>query len=473
MVYVGKVNELIANKLNSNINEQDKREYKQAEKENKYHQVLISLIESVYKREEKLGKTFLKELSNTILKCTLTDDLQISGMIHGLVINFTQSFHSIMTYFKDFVDFFQKTDASIEKVNQIFIINCIVETINLVLLVHRVDNNNIEIEGEKHYVLFNLIFFWLTTMKQNKTTKSDNILYLLIKTIKNSDFLLVLKIIYLGVLKFVIEKRSMTENTNSEVFDQLCFTHPDFFKIETLINENKNNTKFNNLNITFKEDRTKIYNFDATNLEFYERVLFDLIHKCEKKIIKYGRYTELEYLERRINLLFFENKDPTNNATIVVNEYLKYFKSYFEQFRIKFYRFDIIQDISSVDELYKEFKSMLNQVTLLRLIYIMHNNDMNIEASILLQYTRKLDYDLAYKLLKRGVETHNIDRLEYIWKITYFELLANIYYSSNKTEHLSVVADLIKRTSNHQFFKKHLLRKHFKILNFMKFIEKI
>src|SRR5690606_14885740 len=120
---------------------------------------------------------------------------------------------------------------------------------------------------------------------------------ILIKTIKNSDFLLVLKIIYLGILKFVLEKRSMTENLHNEILEQLNYINPDFNKIDTIINENKNNTKFSRLVINFKEDRSKIYNFDASMLEYFEDMLFDLIKKCEKKIIKYGKYAEIEYLE--------------------------------------------------------------------------------------------------------------------------------------------------------------------------------
>jgi hypothetical protein len=467
---------LITQKLEANLADADKREYIQAEKENKFHKVLISLVESVYKREEKLSKNFLKDLSNTIIEYTLTDDLQISGMIHGLIINYTQSFSSIINYFKDFVEFFQKTHEPGNKVNQICFINSVLETINLFLYINRNDRN-IDIEGDRHYNLFDLVFIWLTSLKQDKTAKLDNILYILIKTIKNVDFLIVLKTIYLGVLKFVIEKRNLTNNLSDEIFEQMKFINPEFYRLDSLINENKNNPKFSGISINFKEDKGKIYKFEANYLEFFERALFELINKCERKIIKYSKFNELEYLERRVNLLFFENKNfnysSEGTECPILNEYTQYFKCVYEGFKVKLHKCDLIQDLTGIDELYKEYKTLLNQVILIRLIYILNLKDMNVEASILLQYTRKLDYDLAYKFLKKNIDTHNINRLQYIWKITYFELLANAYHSCNKQEHLSVVSDLIRRISNHQYFKKHPLRKLFKILNFIKFIDNI
>jgi hypothetical protein len=380
-----------------------------------------------------------------------------------------------MTYFKDFVDFFQKTQEPGDKVNQIFFINSILEIANSILYISRKDK--VEIEGNRHYILLDLIFSWLSSFKQGKTTKSDNILYVLIKTIKNIDFLLVLKIIYLGALKFVIEKRNISESNNDELYDHFKFINPDFNKIDTLINENYSNPKFNGLNIVFKEDKTKIYKFDVNNLEFFERGLFELVKKCENKIIKYGKYNEQEYLERKVNFLFFENKSfnylTESTECLILDEYKKFLRCQFEQFKIKFNKSDLIQELVPIESLYKEFKSLLNPLILIRLVYILSCKNMNIEASILLQYTNKLDYDLAYKLLRKNIETHNIDKLQFIWKITYFELLANTYHINNKQEHLSVISDLIRRTSNHQYFKKHPLRKMFKILNFIKFIDNI
>jgi hypothetical protein len=59
---------------------------KMAYKENSFHISLIILIEAMYKGEQKLPKQFLTNLSGNILNLTLTDDLEISGMLHGLII---------------------------------------------------------------------------------------------------------------------------------------------------------------------------------------------------------------------------------------------------------------------------------------------------------------------------------------------------------------------------------------------------
>ena len=97
--------------------------------------------------------------------------------------------------------------------------------------------------------------------------------------------------------------------------------------------------------------------------------------------------------------------------------------------------------------------------------------DYSLEAAIIFQYTHKIDYDLAYKLIKKNSKKHNIGKLEYIWKLSYFELLANIYYKEENIEYLNIVTSMIKRTSNHQYFKKNAIRRHFKMINFFKIIE--
>ncbi len=101
----------------------------------------------------------------------------------------------------------------------------------------------------------------------------------------------------------------------------------------------------------------------------------------------------------------------------------------------------------------------------------MYSLEYSFEAAIILQYTHKIDYDLAYKLIKKNTQKHNSGKLEFIWKLSYFELLANIYYKEEKFENLNMVTTLIKRTSTHQYFKKNAIRRHFKIINFLKIVE--
>ena len=65
----------------------------------------------------------------------------------------------------------------------------------------------------------------------------------------------------------------------------------------------------------------------------------------------------------------------------------------------------------------------------------------------------------------------NFDNLKYIWKISIFEYLSNFYYSKNNIEAINKINALIKRISNHQYFKGHSIRKNFKIFNFFNFLD--
>ena len=81
---------------------------------------------------------------------------------------------------------------------------------------------------------------------------------------------------------------------------------------------------------------------------------------------------------------------------------------------------------------------------------------------------------MAYKLLKNICEKNEFIKIEcfkYIWKMCLFEYLANYFYNSNNHDALAKIKTLIKRVSNHQFFKGHLLRKNFKIVNFLDFLD--
>jgi hypothetical protein len=469
---------MIVGKINSNISELEKKDYKHGEKEIEYYLTLLTIIDNIFKGEEKLPAKFLKNLSNLILKLTLTDDLEISGLIHGLIINFTQDFNKIVNYFSDFVEFFMKTSNTlVEKVNQISQIHTILQVINFILYNQNLNTDNttelvnIPIEGKMHFELLNNILFWLNSYKDKKTSKQDSILFILIKTLKNSNFLLVLKIIYLGVLKFISDKKKMINPNNDEIYEMLSLSYPEVFKIDSLINENENNKILSRAKITFKEDNKMEYKYDAIFLETLQNIILKLIKKCEKKILRYGKFSEVEFLQRRINILFIDEQKI--NQYSIISEYTKFYKSYFEEFKIKFYKEDLLKNLSSVENLYKEFKESLDNINLIRFIYVLYKLGKIIEASILLQYIKELDYNLVYKLLQINYETHNIVCLEYVWKMEYFELLCHIYYNNGKQQHLDTLNGLIKRTSNHQFFKNHPLRKHFKILNFFKFIDNL
>jgi hypothetical protein len=483
--FLEKTSEVLKNKIPmSQLSENALRDYNITKKENFYHEILLTLIESVYNNEIKLAKKFLSSLSGNIITYTLTDDLQINGMIHGLIINFTQSFKHVKIYFDDFVEFFKQATNNNQKetVNLIYFLSLYLNIVNTILFSEN-KPKTVKIEGDLHLNLFNMIFFWLGNMQENITDTNDNILFILIETVKNSNFLIILKIIYSEVLSFLYEKRGLVKS-EEDIFDSICAINPIFYKLETIMYENKTNPVFSNLQIIFKPEFQKKYDFTALQINYFEDVLLKLLKKIEKKIRTFGKFTELQIIERRNNILFFEfvkrknsqinlisNSQFSNNEIVI--EYIKYYKIIFEDFKLKFYKEDMFIELTSINSYYSEFKSKLDEVILLRFVYILSSLNKSIEASIILQYKSKLDYDLVYKLLNKNLELHNSESLQYIWKITYFEYLANIYYTLNRIDDLSIVTNLIKRTSNHQFFKGHALRKLFKILNFFKFIENL
>ena len=147
----------------------------------------------------------------------------------------------------------------------------------------------------------------------------------------------------------------------------------------------------------------------------------------------------------------------------------------YSEFKSKYFTLDLINNISLCNEMYEEFKTLLDQNLLLTFVYVLSLKQNFLEAALLLQYMKNIDYDLVYKLLKNSLEstTINFNKFAFIWKSVYFEYLSNFFYIKRNEDALRTIKELIKRTSNHQFFKKHPLRKHFKIINFFKILDNI
>ncbi|MCQ2817505.1 MAG: hypothetical protein MJ252_09600, partial [archaeon] len=133
----------------------------------------------------------------------------------------------------------------------------------------------------------------------------------------------------------------------------------------------------------------------------------------------------------------------------------------------------LLKDFSQINGQYEKFKELVDQNTLKKFIYILCLEGKYFDAAVFLQYVKQLDYDLVYKILKRYTESDTVctDKFKYIWKMVYFEYLSNYYYKIRHQQALNQIKMLIKRTSNHQFFKKNPLRYHFKILNFFKLLD--
>jgi hypothetical protein len=268
-------------------------------KENSFQNCLVELIEkSINDNDMYLSNNFLKVLSQNILNNSLTDDMIVSGFIHSLLINFKNNFKEIIQYFNDFVEYFEKygQNFGLMKKNQIKFINLFITIVED----YNKNNQSYSIEGKIHNELINLVFFWIQSMKEEKIARGENILQILIKSIKRLDYLKIIKHLLLVVLSFIYEKKNMINNTKDDIVETLVVLDPKIFKIDFLLNDAPN--------ITFKEDFKLSYTFEASNLEFYEKEIFILLHKLEKKIKEHSKMPEVEFIKRRFSLYFSEKK---------------------------------------------------------------------------------------------------------------------------------------------------------------------
>ena len=486
--YLKEANEFInlfKNHLNNlstknNISKTEEIEILNNKKELSYYSILLIILETFFNNENKLRKNFLKNLSKTILRNTLTDNLNISGLIHCLILNFKENFKGIYNYFNDFVEFFQSelSKNKVETIKQIVLIARILSIFNLVL---NEDKNEIIIENELYKNLITIFLFWLGIEKEK------NILYILIESLKIVDYLYILKIIYLGIVKFIIEKKQLNEKENFEIYDIIYDIKPKLFKTDFFIEyeiKNCTNETIKNKKINFKTDNLNI-NFELNNIETYINKLFNLLFLIEKKISFFDKNLNNEkILERKNEMNFYKIVDIKNlednninfKINYVLNDYLNLLKIKFEKFKQDYFSLDIIDNYNIVNEYYKNFKELLDNDYLLKLIYILSKNNKFFEAVIFAQYLKKIDSNnLVYKLLKNFILDNNInyDYFQFIWKTVYFEYLSNFYYNKKNDEALKKIKLYFKRISNHQFFKGHPLRKHFKIINFFKIIDNI
>lgn len=444
-------------------------------KELSFLEFLLKLIEMIFSNKDKLEKKYLNNLSETIINKTLTDNLALSGKIHSMIINFKNDFKKIYRYFNDFVDFFSKssTGNKIEKVNQIGFLCRVLSVFNLVL--NQTKNSEVEIESEFHQNLINIFAFWL-----GKEIDSKNIIKQIIKSIKVTDYLRLLKIVYFEVLKFVIEKKhyAIMDNTN-QIYDIIYDMNPKVFKIDSLIEDDIAyiKEKYNITGIKFTEMNKGKYDFDPTLFGIYIKNLLNAILEIEEKIVKYDNLAEIDILKRRISIefVFLSECSKTKESILkdsegIVADFSKYEMIKFQDFKNNYFNIDMISDLSQAKGEYQKFKKMINQESLLRGVYILSQNGKYFEAAILCQYLKKINYDLVYTLLKLSVEsTINFDLFQFIWKAVYFESLSNSVKQNE--EALTKIKLMIKRVSNHQFFKKHPLRQHFKIINFFKLVD--
>ena len=535
-------------KITNNTNKKDDNDLQYVLKEITYYDIMLQLIENMINNKEKLPKTFFKNLSEFITNNALTGDLKLCGLIHSNMINFSHNLKLLHSYFTSFIQFFKEktADYKIEIIKQIEFITIIVKLLYIITeakkkIAFPFDKENIiEIQQDLHIELINIFIYWLSSdnnskdedkkteskklIKNLKYNPSINIIYILIESIRNLEFLKILKVLVSNVLEFVVKKKHLNDDieNNSELYDYIYEKKPKLFKINYLLDGVIKNIKvimdeqtyFINLKIKFLEspDRDK-YIFENGTFNFYIKNLFKLINQIDEKIYKYESIQKINELnsndnvkdlnEKISDIIKEDNKEIDYYDEILSNKKnrflssfyyiielnelncdketemaivngINYLQIYMSNFKIEYMKNDLMTDISKIKKSYENFKSLLNQDILYQLILCFIKQKRFLEGVILIQYSKKFDSEVAYKLLQYICEKNdfiNIVNFKYIWKMVLFEYLSNFFYKNNNLDALAKIKSLIKRVSNHQFLKGHPIRKHFKITNFINFLD--
>ena len=506
-------------------------------KEILYHSILLQILDSMINNNNQLPQNFILNLSDLIVKNTFTDNLSLSGLIHSSIINFESEYKIIYRYFNKLVEFFKGTNSENckEIINQTIFIARII-SVFFIIIDSKAKINSlgekeiiVNIEKDLHVNIINIFLFWLEKDTKNTENNKDlkyppsiNIIYILIETLKILDFLKIYKIIVLGVLEFLLDKKhsknnldeTMSEgNNNDNINEYIKQIKPKIFNINCLSEEElKRNKKIINnenlyysIKVNFVEAKGKdkyILKNSENYINFYINKLFEIIELIEKKIKEYENknYGEIVMEQEKIDSneelksskfsKFFEKKDflyyfykilesdksDENKISniILIQKGINYLISSMNEIKMNYMKYDISNDLNQLNQIYNLFKSNLNQDVLSQLIICLVKNKLYLESIVLIQYSKSFNNTLEYKVIKAFYEEKKSvedECFKYIWKITYFEYFANILKKNDDKENLEKVKKLIKKVGNHRFFKEHPLRKHFKIINFFNFLD--
>ena len=485
-------------KITNNTNKKDDNDLQYVLKEITYYDIMLQLIENMINNKEKLPKTFFKNLSEFITNNALTGDLKLCGLIHSNMINFSHNLKLLHSYFTSFIQFFKEktADYKIEIIKQIEFITIIVKLLYIITeakkkIAFPFDKENIiEIQQDLHIELINIFIYWLSSdnnseeedkkkvskklIKNLKYNPSINIIYILIESIRNLEFLKILKVLVSNVLEYVVKKKHLNDDieNNSELYDYIYEKKAKLFKINNLLDGVIKNIKvimdeqtyFINLKIKFLEspDRDK-YIFENGSLNFYIKNLFKLISQIDEKIYKYESIQKINELnsndnvkdlnEKISDIIKEDNKEIDYYDEILSNKKnrflssfyyiielnelncdketemaivngINYLQIYMSNFKIEYMKNDLMTDISKIKKSYENFKSLLNQDILYQLILCFIKQKRFLEGVILIQYSKKFDSEVAYKLLQYICEKNdfiNIINFKYIWKMVLFE----------------------------------------------------
>ena len=256
-----------------------------------------------------------------------------------------------------------------------------------------------------------------------------------------------------------------------------------------------------NIKLNFIENKNKEkYKIKIDNMNLYIKILFNALEKIDVKINKLEYINHISNNIQNNNLNDEKNKNieyiidikkydfmrafyysiemnsskNNNEVKISIINGINYFKFLFENYKNNYMKIAFMSDSIKIKKNYEIFKSLIDQDILYQIILCFIKEKRYLDSLILLQYSKKFNKEIAYKLLKNICDKNdfiNYESLKYIWKLSLFEYLANFYSKKDNFEAINKINMLIKRISNHQFFRGHAIRKNFKIFNFLNFID--
>ena len=387
----------------------------------------------------------------------------------------------------------------------------------------------INIEKELHVNIINIFLFWLEKDKEKDELKYDkylNIIYILIETLKKVEYLKIYKIIVLAVLEYLINNKNIKFKSNSKdnnksilinnINDYIKQLRPKIFKLSTLSEEELkyNKKEINSENLYFsikvnfietkeKEKDNNILKQIDTNFDFYINKLFEIIELIEDQIKQYEYETHIQMrggenlklencaISTYPNILikkdflysFYKIIEGTNLQKkkianiLLIKKGIDYINNDLAVVKFKYMKNDLLNNSNyDINKIYELFKKNINQEILSKLILTLIKNNLILESIVLVQYSKSFNQNLEYSLIRAFYDSEkeiNNECCKFIWKINYFEYLANIFNKNNDRENLEKVKIIIKKIGNHRFYKESPLRKHFKIINFFNFLEYI
>ena len=437
--------------------------------------------------------------------------------------------------FVEFLNEIKSENNNKEIINQIVFIARIMSVIYIILDSKSKINSLgekeiiINIEKELHVNIINIFLFWLENDKEKNELKYDknlNIIYILIETMKKVEYLKIYKIIVLAVLEYLINNKNIKNKNNSKdnnksilinnINDYIKQLKPKIFKLSTLSEEELkyNKKEINSENLYFsikvnfietkeKEKDNNILKQIELNYDFYINKLFELIELIEDQIkqYEYESHTQMPVeqnsncqnfsmsiypnilIKKDFLYSFYKMIETTNidkkkiGNILLIKKGIDYINNDLAIVKFNYMKNDLLNNSNyDINKIYELFKKNINQEILSKLILTLIKNNLILESIVLVQYSKSFNQNLEYSLIRAFYDSEkeiNNECCKFIWKINYFEYLANIFNKNNDRENLEKVKIIIKKIGNHRFYKESPLRKHFKIINFFNFLEYI